>query len=118
MMAAANDGVPTDQRDSAMRNGFERIDGDIKTWSRKKGKTLIVNKFVCIVFIHEIFILVSDYSNIASLSELLLVEYSTILHPLNIVFVKLLEELLLAQLGLFEWTKALDTAQQLTKPYQ
>lgn len=69
------------------------------------------------MFMHKL-ISVPDYSQVAMLAEELLERYKTVLHPLNIVYVKLQEELLLAQIGLCQWKKALYTAELLTKPYQ
>ena len=60
----------------------------------------------------------TDWQSVLSLCQGLYTRYSSLLSPLNIVKIKLLQEILEAQLEVQKWTEALDTAELLLKPYQ
>ena len=65
-----------------------------------------------------IFISFADWQGILDCCQLLLSQYEALLSPLNIVIIKLHQEVLGARLELQQWTEALETAEVLLKPYQ
>lgn len=60
----------------------------------------------------------ADWLGVTDLCQQHLSQYASLLGPLNIVMVKLHQEMLEARLELQQWTKALETAEQLLKPYR
>ena len=75
---------------------------------------LLRSSFTACFLLHE----TSDWQGVIDLSQQLISEYKALLSPLNIVMIKLHQEALEARLELQQWTEALETAEQLLKPYQ
>lgn len=61
---------------------------------------------------------VTDWQGVLDHCHPLITQYEALLSPLNIVMIKLHQEVLEARLELRTWTEALETAEVLLIPYQ
>ena len=60
----------------------------------------------------------ADWQGVLDSCQLLISRYKALLSPLNVVMIKLRQELLEARLESQQWTEALETAEALIIPYQ